>query len=124
MALLIPFAIEAAFRVTAAAGFDTGAADNILFGTVSSVLAGALFGDHCSPISDTTVLSSMSSGCDHVDHVRTQLPYAVLVAVVALVVGYLPVGFGVPPLLCLVFGAAVLAVLLRVFGQRASYTRA
>ena len=120
MALLIPFAIEAAFRVTAAAGFDTGAADNILFGTVSSVLAGALFGDHCSPISDTTVLSSMSSGCDHVDHVRTQLPYAVLVAVVALVVGYLPVGFGVSPLLCLVFGAAVLAVLLRVFGRPVS----
>ncbi len=120
MALLIPFAIEAAFRVTAAAGFDTGAADNILFGTVSSVLAGALFGDHCSPISDSTVLSSMSSGCDHVDHVRTQWPYAVLVAVVALVVGYLPVGFGVSPLLCLVFGAAVLAALLRIFGRRAS----
>ena len=49
---------------------------NILYGAVSAVLAGALFGDHCRPISDTTVLSSLSSGCDHVDHVRTQLPYA------------------------------------------------
>jgi len=120
MALLIPFAIEAAFGVTAEAGLDTGAADNILYASVSSVLAGALFGDHCSPISDTTVLSSMSSGCDHVDHVRTQLPYAVLVAVVALAIGYVPVGFGVHPLLCLVVGTAVLAVLLRVFGRQAS----
>jgi Na+/H+ antiporter NhaC len=61
--------------------------------TVASVLAGGVFGDHCSPISDTTIISSMAAGSDHIDHVNTQLPYAVAVAAVAallfLAAGYL-----------------------------------
>jgi len=59
---------------------------------VSAILGGSVFGDHCSPISDTTVMSSMASGSDHVDHVRTQLPYALLAAGIACLVGYLPMG--------------------------------
>jgi Na+/H+ antiporter NhaC len=43
---------------------------------LAAILGGGVFGDHCSPISDTTVVSSLAAGCDHVDHVRTQLPYA------------------------------------------------
>ena len=66
---------------------NCGESDNLLLGVISSVLAGAVFGDHCSPISDTTILSSMSSACDHIDHVRTQLPYALLAALVGIVVG-------------------------------------
>jgi Na+/H+ antiporter NhaC len=120
MGILIPLAVPTAYGVATAAGFDAGAAHTILLGTVSSVLAGAIFGDHCSPISDTTVLSSMSSACDHVDHVRTQLPYALLVAAVAILLGYLPGGFGVPPWLCLLAGAAALAGLLRLFGRSAT----
>jgi len=58
---------------------------------VSAVLGGGVFGDHCSPISDTTVISSMASACDHIDHVKTQLPYALLAAAVALL-AYLVVG--------------------------------
>ncbi|MCP4003103.1 MAG: hypothetical protein GY725_02790 [bacterium] len=57
---------------------------------IGAVLEGSIFGDHCSPISDTTVLSSIASGSDHIDHVRTQLPYALTVAVLALLAGYLP----------------------------------
>jgi len=49
------------------------------------VLGGGVFGDHCSPISDSTVLSSLASGCEHLSHVRTQLPYALLAGSVALV---------------------------------------
>ena len=60
-----------------------------MLATIGSVLAGAIFGDHCSPISDTTVLSSLATSCDHVDHVRTQLPYALLVGGVGLVFGEL-----------------------------------
>jgi Na+/H+ antiporter NhaC len=47
---------------------------------LASVLGGGVFGDHCSPISDSTVLASLAAGCDHLDHVRTQLPYALLAA--------------------------------------------
>jgi len=60
--------------------------------TVAAVLGGGVFGDHCSPISDTTVISSMASACDHVDHVKTQLPYALAAATVALA-GYLIAGW-------------------------------
>ena len=58
---------------------------------IGVVLSGGIFGDHCSPISDTTVMSSMGSSCDHIDHVNTQLPYALTVAGASLV-GYLICG--------------------------------
>ena len=65
---------------------------HIMYSAISCVLAGAVWGDHCSPISDTTVLSSIASGCDHIEHVRTQLPYALLVGSVAIGVGTIPGG--------------------------------
>lgn len=68
-----------------------------LYGTISSVLSGAVWGDHCSPISDTTILSSLAASCDHVDHVRTQLPYAVCVGLVCLVFGDLATGLEIYP---------------------------
>jgi len=59
---------------------------------VAAVLGGGVFGDHCSPISDTTVISSMATASDHIDHVKTQLPYALIAAAVA-VAGYLLAGW-------------------------------
>ena len=59
--------------------------------TIGAVLEGSIFGDHCSPISDTTVLSSVASGSDHLHHVRTQAPYAVTVMLVSMIVGYIPI---------------------------------
>jgi len=117
MGILIPLAVPTAHGLAQAAGMDAGQAHGILLGSVSAVLAGAIFGDHCSPISDTTVLSSMSSGCDHVDHVRTQLPYALVVAGVSLFVGYLPTGFGAPPWVGMLAGAACLLALIRWVGR-------
>ncbi len=84
MAIMSPLLVPLA--VSMGGNLDGGAATGALLGSIGSVLSGALYGDHCSPMSDTTVLSSMASGCDHVDHVRTQLPYALLVAGVAIVV--------------------------------------
>ncbi len=95
----------------------------VMTASIGSVLAGAIFGDHCSPISDTTVLSSQASGCNHVAHVRTQLPYALLVAAVATVAGTLPVGFGVPVWLLLLADVVILVVLLRLLGRRATTPR-
>jgi len=63
----------------------------LLLPTLAAVLAGAVFGDHCSPISDTTILSSTGAGSHHIDHVLTQLPYALISAGVA-AVGYLVLG--------------------------------
>jgi Na+/H+ antiporter NhaC len=119
MGILLPLAVPTAVGMAQAAGFDPDATHRILVGAISSVLAGAIFGDHCSPISDTTVMSSMASGCDHVDHVRTQLPYALLVATVAVVTGYIPAAFGLPTPLCLLLGAGILGGCLTWLGRRA-----
>ena len=87
--------------------------DPVMLGAISSILAGSVFGDHCSPISDTTIMSSLACSCDHIDHVRTQLPYAVLVAAVGTLLGDLACGLGLwgAPL-GLALGAAVLAGVL------------
>ena len=81
------------------------------------MLAGAVWGDHCSPISDTTVMSSLSAGCDHIEHVRTQMPYALLVGVASIVLGTLPVSFGMPWWLGFLLGAGLLVLTLRWLGQ-------
>lgn len=117
MAILLPLVIPLTVSLGGAAGFGGGDHYTILLGAISSVLAGAIFGDHCSPISDTTVLSSMAAGCDHVDHVRTQLPYALLVAVVAMALGDIPTAFGLPNWISFAAGIAVLYAVLRLRGR-------
>ena len=84
----------------------------------SSVLAGSVWGDHCSPISDTTIMSSMASGCDHIAHVRTQIPYALGVGVLGMLVGDIPTAFGVSPWLSIGIGAAVMIAAVRWLGKK------
>lgn len=118
MAILFPVVVPLAVAMGAGIGFAGGENYGILLGSVSSVMAGAVFGDHCSPISDTTVLSSMSSACDLVDHVNTQLPYALVIAGVALVVGEIPAAFDfIHPVWGLVVGLVILYFVLRIFGE-------
>ena len=119
MSILFPVVIPLAVAMGAGVGFDQGTHYSVLLGVVSSIMAGSIFGDHCSPISDTTVLSSMASGCDHVDHVRTQFPYAVTVAMVAMLVGDIPSAYGLHPGISLIVGLVILYVILRVFGRKA-----
>ena len=82
---------------------------------ISACLAGAVCGDHCSPISDTTIMSSTGARCKHVDHVSTQIPYAFLVAAICLV-GYLVAGF-VQNVFVILFGslALLIAVLTLIY---------
>ena len=85
MGILCPLTVEIAARL--AADMEPTVATNLFYASVGSVLAGAVFGDHCSPISDTTVLSSIAAGCKHEEHVWTQLPYALVAAVAAMGLG-------------------------------------
>ncbi|MEX2584814.1 MAG: Na+/H+ antiporter NhaC family protein [Balneolaceae bacterium] len=118
MAILFPIVIPLAVNMGAGVGPVDGQMYAILLGSISSVMGGAVFGDHCSPISDTTVLSSMSSACDLIDHVRTQLPYALLIAFVALLVGELPAAFNwIHPLAGMGAGLVLLYLFLRFFGE-------
>lgn len=110
MGVVMPLALPIAFQMS-------GGDMMIPLAVSGSVLAGACFGDHCSPISDTTVLSSVGSGADHLAHVRTQIPYALAIAGVSVVFGTLPAGFGVNPWILLLIGTAVSYALLRYFGK-------
>jgi Na+/H+ antiporter NhaC len=116
MAIMIPLVIPLTVTLGGAEGFGVGGEYSILLGAISSVLAGSIFGDHCSPISDTTVLSSTAAACDHLDHVKTQLPYALSVAIPAMVMGDLGTAFGVPVWIAFLSSFAILAGGLRWFG--------
>ena len=111
MSILIPLVIPICHGLAVAAGMEPsgeGAYYTLMLGTISSVLAGAVWGDHCSPISDTTILSSMASGCDHIAHVRTQLPYALGIGVLGMVIGDIPTAYGLSPWISLLVGTAVI----------------
>ncbi len=118
MGILVPLVIPLTWAVMKASGHSGPEDMHILYSAIASVLAGSVWGDHCSPISDTTILSSMASGCDHIEHVRTQLPYALLVGAVAIGVGSIPVAFGMPWWLGLLIGAGLLFLVLRIVGQK------
>jgi len=119
MAILMPLVLPLAWAVMTVSGIADPGGMHILYSSVACVLAGAVWGDHCSPISDTTVLSSIASGCNHIEHVRTQLPYALTVGGVAIVVGTIPGGFGLSPWISILGGVALLYATLRFFGKRA-----
>jgi Na+/H+ antiporter NhaC len=120
MGILLPLVVPLAWGILAAEGHADEGHYYVLYSTVACVLGGAVWGDHCSPISDTTILSSMASGCDHIAHVRTQLPYALTAGGVAIFVGIIPTGFGFPWWASLVIGLLVISFGLRTFGRRVS----
>ena len=84
-AIMLPIVMPLAFNLT---GGELGP---VVYAAVGAVMGGGCFGDHCSPISDTTILSSLAAGADHVDHVKTQMPYSVTAAAIACI-GFLIIG--------------------------------
>tara|TARA_B110001454_G_scaffold24955_2_gene24441 strand:+ start:2511 stop:4325 length:1815 start_codon:yes stop_codon:yes gene_type:complete len=119
LGILMPLVVPLCWAVMQVNGIADAAHMHILYSAIACNLAGAVWGDHCSPISDTTVLSSMASGCDHIEHVRTQMPYALLVGSVAIAVGTIPGAYGVPPIVSIIAGALILAAVLGYFGRKA-----
>ncbi len=117
MGILMPMVVTLAHSVLLAYQGGVTASDPVLLACIGSVLAGAIFGDHCSPISDTTILSSQACGCDHIAHVVTQLPYALTVAVVVVLCGTLPIGWGVSVWLLLPLQLAGLVAVLLLAGK-------
>lgn len=120
MAILMPLSIPLTWGILEANDLvASGAHMHIFYSTIACVLAGAVWGDHCSPISDTTVLSSLASGCDHIDHVRTQMPYTFVVGGAGLLLGTVPSGFGVPWWLSYPVAIGALLGILYGVGKRA-----
>lgn len=109
MGILMPLAIPLSYSISPEMGY-------VVMST-SAVLTGAIFGDHCSPISDTTIMSSMGAGCGHIDHVKTQLPYSIFVAVIAVLFGYIPVGLGMPIWVVLPLATIIMIALVYFIGK-------
>ena len=110
MTILMPLAIPLAYSINPEMSF--------VVVSVSAVLTGAIFGDHCSPISDTTILSSMGAGCNHIDHVKTQIWYSLFVASITILFGYIPAGLGLPIYIVLPLALTAVFVGVQIFGKK------
>ncbi len=113
MAVLMPIVVPLVYTVSGNLGLDPM---TFMVPTIGAVFAGAVWGDHSSPISDTTIMSSMFTGSDHMDHVNTQIPYALLAALGA-VAGYAGVAFGLPTAACVALALAVPVVIFRFISK-------
>lgn len=110
MGILMPLAIPLAYAINPEWQF--------VIVSTSAVLTGAIFGDHCSPISDTTILSSTGSGCDHIEHVRTQIWYALFVGAITVLFGYIPAGLGLNFWIVLPMALVALFIFTMIFGKK------
>ena len=117
MGILMPIVIPLVWTTLRLQGLE--GAEHLFYASVSAVLAGAVMGDHASPISDTTILSSVAASCDHMAHVRTQAPYALMVGAIAITVGSIPSAYGAPWWLCLAAGGGGVVALVRWWGRAA-----
>ena len=118
MAILYPLILPSSWLLCQEQGLGMDGSLPIFYNVVASVLAGAVMGDHCSPISDTTIMSSLSSQCDHLQHVGTQMPYALTVGGVALLMGVLPTAFGLPSWIAFLMGLGALWCVVRFVGKK------
>lgn len=118
MGILMPLAVPLVWSLMQNANLGMEESGYILYATIGTILAGSVWGDHCSPISDTTIISSVASGSNHIDHVRTQAPYALVVGAVSLLIGLVPTGFGMAWWITLPVGAVAIYFILIFIGEK------
>ncbi|MBZ7932194.1 Na+/H+ antiporter NhaC family protein [Campylobacter sp. RM10543] len=118
MGILMPLAVPLAYKIAQLSGMDANAMHHYIVINISCVLTGAIFGNHCSPIADNVILSSMSAKCDHMEHVKTQIPYALFICAISLLTGYIPVSLGVSIWIVLPCNLILIALLLKIIGKK------
>jgi len=118
MAILYPLILPASWLICQEAGLDYDTSIAIFHNVVSAVLAGSVLGDHCSPISDTTILSSLASSCNHISHVRTQMPYALTVGGTGILFGTIPAAYGVSSMVLIPLNILILFLIVHFFGKK------
>ncbi|TAJ08194.1 Na+/H+ antiporter NhaC family protein [Marinilabiliaceae bacterium JC017] len=120
MAIIYPIILPATWKICVDTGLNPDHSMFIFHNVVSTVLAGSVWGDHCSPISDTTILSSLASSCHHINHVRTQMPYALIVGAISVLCGTLPVGYGFPIWMAYPIAITLIVLVIRIRGKKVS----
>lgn len=116
MFMLMPIAVPLVVAIGGVS--ENPASDPFMLSCIAGVLSGAIFGDHCSPMTDVTILAAMGAGCDTMDHIRTQMPYAMTVAFASVFFGTLLTGFGVSPMICLGVGIVFMGLVIRILGKK------
>lgn len=116
MFMIMPIAVPIVAAIGGIA--ENPAADPFMLSCVAAVLSGAIFGDHCSPMTDCTILAALGAGCETMDHVRTQMPYAITVAVTSVLFGTLLTSFGISPFVGLVLGILFMCAVIRILGKK------
>ena len=117
MGILMPLVVPLAWEIGNNTGLPYDMTAEIIYASVSSVLAGSVWGDHCSPISDTTILSSIATQCDHVEHVNTQLPYAMIVGTISIASMIAMLVIGIPWWIIYPAGVALIVAIIFKFGK-------
>lgn len=104
MAILYPIAIPTSYAISQANGLSPEITMELMLNVIATVLGASVLGDHCSPISDTTILSSLATDCNHLDHVKTQMPYALVVGTVSIICVGLSTFLGGGALISIILG--------------------
>lgn len=117
MGILMPLVVPLAWEIGNSSGLPFEMTHEIIYASVSAVLAGSVWGDHCSPISDTTILSSIATQCDHVEHVNTQLPYAMIVGVISVLGMAGVLVAGIPWWIIYPLGIIMIIAIIYTFGK-------
>lgn len=121
MGLLLPLVLPLSGAMVAAQGAPPETLDVIVPAVIGAVFGGAVFGDHCSPYSDTTIVSALASGVSTHEHTITQLPYALVAAGATVILGYAPVALGLPAWAALLAGLGVLTALVAFMSRKAPF---
>jgi len=117
MGILMPLVLPLTYSLCLELGITGDDLNQIFYAATAAVLAGSVWGDHCSPISDTTILSSIATQCDHLEHVKTQLPYAMVTGITSLVVTVLVINLGLHWSLGYVVGIAAMSFIVWKWGK-------
>lgn len=118
MAIVIPILVPLTHTILEINGVQGYLYNNIMYASIASCLGGSCWGDHSSPISDTTLFSSMACGADLIDHVRTQTPYALTVALICIFIGFIPTALGINSFISLFLGIFVCYLTVRFIGKK------
>jgi Na+/H+ antiporter NhaC len=122
MAILYPLILPTTYLLGISTGMGHDEVMFIFYNVTAMVLGGSVLGDHCSPISDTTILSSLASSCNHVDHVRTQLPYALTVGAITILIGGVLFQIGLHWSVNFILGIIMLFLIVRFVGKKVPVT--
>jgi Na+/H+ antiporter NhaC len=117
MGILMPLVVPLGWEIGNNTGVPMEMTLEIIYASVSAVLAGSVWGDHCSPISDTTILSSIATQCDHVEHVNTQLPYAMIVGAISILAMIAAIVLNISVWIIYPVGVAIIIGIIYKFGK-------